>query len=46
MFQGGYVPQDIFCSQRIMPDTQSAFQGHPPSSHLSQKSIHLRQMRA
>ena len=41
MFQGGYDPQEIFCSQRIMPDTQSAFQGHPPSSHFSQNPFGL-----
>ena len=41
MFQGGYDPQDIFCSQRIMPDTQSAFQGHPASSHFSQNPFGL-----
>ena len=41
MFQGGYDPQDIFCTQRIMPDTQSAFQGHPPNSHFSQNPFGL-----
>ena len=41
MFQGGYDPQDIFCSQRIMPDTQSAFQGPPPNPHFSQNPFSL-----
>ena len=41
MFQGGYDPQDIFCSQRIMPDTQSAFQGPSPNPHFSQNPFGL-----
>ena len=41
MFQGGYDPQDIFCSQRILPDTQSAFQGPPPNPHFSQNPFGL-----
>jgi CHASE3 domain sensor protein len=36
IFQGGYDPQDIFCSQRIMPDSQSSYPGHAPNPHFSQ----------
>ena len=41
MFQGGYDPQDIFYSQRIMPDSQSAFQGPSPNPHFSQNPFGL-----
>ena len=41
MFQGGYDPQDIFYSQRIMPDSQSAFQGPPSNPHFSQNPFGL-----
>ena len=41
IFQGGYDPQDIFCSQRIMPDSQSSFPGHAPNPHFSQNPFGL-----
>ena len=33
MFQGGYDPQDIFNSQRILPDSQSSYPGPSPNPH-------------
>ena len=41
MFQGGYDPQDIFCSQRIMPDSQSSFPGPSTNPHFSQNPFGL-----
>jgi CHASE3 domain sensor protein len=41
IFQGGYDPQDIFCSQRIMPDSQSSYPGHAPNPHFSQNPFGL-----
>jgi len=41
IFQGGYDPQDIFCSQRIMPDSQSSYTGHAPNPHFSQNPFGL-----
>ena len=41
MFQGGYDPQDIFCSQRIIPDSQSSFAGPNPNPHFSQNPFGL-----
>ena len=36
LFQGNYDAQDIFNSQRILPDTQSTFSGHTANPHFSQ----------
>ena len=41
IFQGGYDPQDIFCSKRIMPDSQSSYPGHAPNPHFSQNPFGL-----
>ena len=41
MFQGGYDPQDIFNSQRILPDSQSSYPGPSPNPHYSQNPFGL-----
>ena len=41
IFQGGYDPQDIFNSQRILPDSQSSYPGPSPNPHYSQNPFGL-----
>ena len=41
IFQGGYEPQDIFYSQRIVPDSQSSYPGPSTNPHFSQNPFGL-----